>query len=59
RWEGLILREPHGDGGFGYDPLFFVPSHGVSAAQLESAEKNAISHRGLAAAEMLALLGQS
>ncbi|EED31912.1 non-canonical purine NTP pyrophosphatase, rdgB/HAM1 family [gamma proteobacterium NOR5-3] len=58
RWEGTILRSPQGDGGFGYDPLFFVPSHGVSAAELEPAQKNAISHRGLAAADMLALLGR-
>ncbi|WP_439106468.1 RdgB/HAM1 family non-canonical purine NTP pyrophosphatase [Congregibacter sp.] len=58
RWEGIILREPRGEGGFGYDPLFFVPSHNVSAAELEPAVKNAISHRGLAAADMLALLGQ-
>ncbi|MDP5054150.1 MAG: RdgB/HAM1 family non-canonical purine NTP pyrophosphatase [Congregibacter sp.] len=57
RWEGMILREPRGRGGFGYDPLFFVPSQGMSAAQLDSAVKNAISHRGLAAADMLALLG--
>lgn len=58
RWEGLILREPQGHGGFGYDPLFFVPSHGLSAAELDPAQKNAISHRGRAAADMLALLGQ-
>jgi XTP/dITP diphosphohydrolase len=58
RWEGVILREPQGSGGFGYDPLFFVPSQGMSAAQLDSATKNAISHRGFAAADMLALLGQ-
>ncbi|MFT4767229.1 MAG: XTP/dITP diphosphohydrolase [Glaciecola sp.] len=58
RWEGIILREPQGNGGFGYDPLFFVPSHGLSAAELDPAQKNAISHRGLAAADMLALLGQ-
>jgi len=58
RWEGTILREPQGEGGFGYDPLFFVPSHGVSAAELDPAKKNAISHRGKAAADMLALLGR-
>ncbi|WP_008293451.1 RdgB/HAM1 family non-canonical purine NTP pyrophosphatase [Congregibacter litoralis] len=56
RWEGVILREAQGEGGFGYDPLFYVPSHGLSAAELDAAEKNAISHRGVAAARMLALL---
>lgn len=59
RWEGEILRQPQGNGGFGYDPLFFVPSHGVSAAELDPKIKNAISHRGFAAADMLSLLGQS
>ncbi|MAZ87240.1 MAG: non-canonical purine NTP pyrophosphatase, RdgB/HAM1 family [Cellvibrionaceae bacterium] len=47
-WEGLILHQPEGDGGFGYDPLFFVPEKGCAAALLEKAEKNAISHRGQA-----------
>jgi XTP/dITP diphosphohydrolase len=56
-WEGQILREEQGDRGFGYDPLFFVPTHGVSAAELDPKEKNAISHRGLATARLLPLLG--
>ncbi len=47
-WEGRILREPRGDQGFGYDPVFFVPTHGCSAAELDRAEKNRISHRGQA-----------
>lgn len=47
-WEGHILSEARGEGGFGYDPLFFVPELGVSAAELPKAEKNAISHRGKA-----------
>lgn len=57
-WEGAILRNPKGTGGFGYDPLFFVTSHGVSAADLAPTEKNAISHRGVAAAQLLAQLSQ-
>ncbi|GAB5412694.1 MAG: XTP/dITP diphosphatase [Congregibacter sp.] len=57
RWEGRILKAPQGDGGFGYDPVFFVPTHGVSAAELGSQEKNTISHRGIATAQMLQQLG--
>ncbi|WP_027085368.1 XTP/dITP diphosphatase [Cohnella panacarvi] len=51
--EGYILREPRGADGFGYDPLFWVPSHGRSMAELTVAEKNAISHRGKALAELI------
>jgi XTP/dITP diphosphohydrolase len=47
-WEGRILSEPIGDNGFGYDPVFYVPSHRCSSAQLDPAEKNRISHRGTA-----------
>lgn len=47
-WDGYILQAPIGDGGFGYDPLFFVPDHNCSAAQLGKAKKNAVSHRGKA-----------
>lgn len=52
-WEGAILFEPRGEGGFGYDPLFYVPSHHCAAAELEKAEKNQISHRGKAMRELL------
>ena len=55
-WEGIIMTEPSGVGGFGYDPLFFVPSHSVSAAELEADEKNRISHRGQALQKMLSLM---
>jgi len=47
-WEGLILRQAQGAGGFGYDPLFYLPELELSAAQLESSHKNSISHRGQA-----------
>jgi len=47
-WEGRILEQLTGTEGFGYDPLFFVPTHNMSAAQMDSTEKNRISHRGLA-----------
>ncbi|MFK7963916.1 MAG: RdgB/HAM1 family non-canonical purine NTP pyrophosphatase [Burkholderiaceae bacterium] len=47
-WHGLVVSEPAGEGGFGYDPHFYLPSLGKTAAQLSAAEKNAISHRGQA-----------
>ena len=52
-WEGIILTEPRGENGFGYDPLFFVPTHNCASAELDKAEKNRISHRGKAMAELL------
>lgn len=45
-WEGRILTSAVGEGGFGYDPLFYVPTHGCASAQLDASEKNRISHRG-------------
>jgi XTP/dITP diphosphohydrolase len=48
RWPGSILRSPRGEGGFGYDPVFLVPEHGCSAAELSRSEKGDISHRGRA-----------
>ena len=52
-WEGSILREPRGKNGFGYDPIFYVPTHRCSAAELSSTEKNRISHRGQVVAQLL------
>ena len=52
-WEGYILDAPQGNKGFGYDPIFYVPSHQCSAAELQPMEKNAISHRGQAIAQLL------
>jgi XTP/dITP diphosphohydrolase len=49
-WEGRILDAPRGAGGFGYDPVFFSPEHGCSAAELDAAVKNRASHRGRAMA---------
>ena len=51
-WEGIIQLEPAGDGGFGYDPHFFLPDRGCTSAQLSAAEKNRLSHRGKALAEL-------
>ena len=47
-WEGRIQESLDGEGGFGYDPLFFVASMNATAAQLTKEQKNTISHRGLA-----------
>jgi XTP/dITP diphosphohydrolase len=55
-WEGHILTSPRGSGGFGYDPLFEIPDLGCSAAELEPARKNRISHRALACAQLAAAL---
>jgi len=55
-WQGRILLSPQGESGFGYDPVFYVPSHQCSAAQLKSAEKNRISHRGQALKKLKAFL---
>jgi XTP/dITP diphosphohydrolase len=49
-WEGFILSDPRGDHGFGYDPLFFVPEHNCSSAELTTELKNRISHRARASA---------
>ena len=49
-WEGSILFKPQGENGFGYDPLFYVPEHGCSSAQLAPEVKNRISHRAKASA---------
>jgi XTP/dITP diphosphohydrolase len=55
-WEGRILLEPRGESGFGYDPVFYVPSEECSAAQLAPEVKNRLSHRGQALAKLLAAL---
>ncbi len=47
-WEGRILFAPRGNQGFGYDPVFWVPTHGCSAAELDPETKNRLSHRGQA-----------
>ncbi|MCF6355880.1 MAG: XTP/dITP diphosphatase [Candidatus Polarisedimenticolaceae bacterium] len=55
-WEGRILFQPQGENGFGYDPLFFVPDHHCSSAQLRPELKNQLSHRGRALRELLVKL---
>jgi len=53
-WEGYVATSPAGDGGFGYDPLFYDPTAGKTAAELTAAEKNARSHRGKALGKLVA-----
>ena len=47
-WEGRIVLTPVGEGGFGYDPYFFVPTHSCTSAELSAEVKNSLSHRGQA-----------
>jgi XTP/dITP diphosphohydrolase len=58
-WEGSITREPHGSGGFGYDPIFHVAMFGRTAAEISAADKNRVSHRGQALQQLLAALRSS
>ncbi len=58
-WRGEILRAPRGNGGFGYDPLFFDPVLGVTGAELSPELKNRVSHRGKALVELVERLKQS
>lgn len=52
-WHGEILAEQKGEGGFGYDPLFFVPEFGQTAAELDADTKNMVSHRGRAMQKLI------
>jgi XTP/dITP diphosphohydrolase len=56
RWEGVILTLPRGEGGFGYDPLMFIPLLNQAVAELSPEQKNTHSHRALASQQMLALM---
>jgi XTP/dITP diphosphohydrolase len=58
-WEGRILHAPAGEHGFGYDPVFFVPTHNCSSAQLPPEVKNALSHRGQALRALVNALGHA
>lgn len=57
-WNGRILLAPRGSDGFGYDPLFFVPSEGCSCAELDAATKHELSHRGKAVMALMRMLKQ-
>ena len=56
RIDGFISHEPRGKNGFGYDPVFFVPTHNCSSAELTPDTKNSISHRGQALKGLLQAL---
>ncbi len=56
-WEGFITFAPRGENGFGYDPVFFVPTHHCTAAELPAVTKNELSHRGQALRALLAAMG--
>lgn len=56
-WHGEVILQPRGRGGFGYDPYFLVPGEGLTAAELDPARKNAISHRAIALERLFAQLG--
>ncbi|MFH1830391.1 MAG: XTP/dITP diphosphatase [Pseudomonadota bacterium] len=56
RCDGIITREYRGDGGFGFDPLFYVPEEGATMAELPMEKKNAISHRGKALKKIYEIL---
>jgi XTP/dITP diphosphohydrolase len=56
QWHGEFIDVPRGGAGFGYDPHFFIPALGKTAAELDPAEKNKISHRGQALRQLLAIL---
>lgn len=58
-WEGRILDEPRGENGFGYDPVFYVPTHACSAAELDSDTKNRLSHRGQALRKLFQALTET
>jgi len=57
-WHGQIIDTPRGQGGFGYDPYFWLPEMEQTAAELDAALKNTLSHRGAACRHLLAKLGQ-
>jgi XTP/dITP diphosphohydrolase len=58
-WEGRILFAARGDNGFGYDPIFHVPTHDCSSAELPAETKNSLSHRGQALRKLVAALGSA
>jgi XTP/dITP diphosphohydrolase len=58
-WEGSILFKPKGDNGFGYDPVFHVPTHNCSSAELPAGTKNSLSHRGQALRKLVMTLQQN
>jgi len=58
KWEGRILTEEHGENGFGYDPVFWVPEKSCASAELEPTEKKQLSHRGKALKQLFTTLAE-
>ena len=58
-WEGRILTASRGSNGFGYDPVFYVPTHNCASAELPAQTKNSLSHRGQALRQLVAALGHA
>jgi len=56
RWHGQIINSPQGEGGFGYDPIFYLPDLNCTAAELDKETKNRLSHRGIAASTLTRML---
>ena len=52
-WNGVVLTEPRGENGFGYDPMFYVPTHDCTSAELSAEIKNQLSHRGQALQQLI------
>ena len=59
RWHGQVLYEPRGDGGFGYDPIFFDPQMNLTGAEMTLEQKNSVSHRGHALRTMMAMIREN
>jgi XTP/dITP diphosphohydrolase len=59
RWQGEVLNAAHGQGGFGYDPLLYIPALGATVAELSREAKNTHSHRALACRQMLELMREA
>ncbi len=57
-WEGKILTEAHGENGFGYDPIFYVPETKCASAELKPEQKKQLSHRGKALKKLFAALSE-
>lgn len=58
QWQGRILTQAHGENGFGYDPVFYVPEDNCASAELEPARKKQLSHRGKALQQLFSILAE-
>lgn len=58
QWQGRILTQAHGENGFGYDPVFYVPEENCASAELEPARKKQLSHRGKALQQLFSILAE-